>query len=186
MPTILKTDAFVLRKKELLRTDMLIYLFTKEIGKTTVIAKGSKSLVSRRGPHLQTGNLLKVMIHVKNDYRYLQQTELVSGFSSIKDDPRKTEYLYLFFFVIDRMLPDNQGCYVYGNSIRYSFAYDFVLLVKANIHPIIGKSGVLYNQYVRLNCYAGNCYSETNIFLRDNGDIYANFIKNGGKFDRPL
>ena len=108
MPTILKTDAFVLRKKELLRTDMLIYLFTKEIGKTTVIAKGSKSLVSRRGPHLQTGNLLKVMIHVKNDYRYLQQTELVSGFSSIKDDPRKTEYLYLFFFVIDRMLPDNQ------------------------------------------------------------------------------
>lgn len=85
-----------------------------------------------------------------------------------------------------RMLPDNQGCYVYGNSIRYSFAYDFVLLVKANIHPIIGKSGVLYNQYVRLNCYAGNCYSETNIFLRDNGDIYANFIKNGGKFDRPL
>ena len=85
-----------------------------------------------------------------------------------------------------QVLPNNQGCYIYGNSIRYSFAYDFVLLVKMNIHPLIGKEGTRYNQYVRLSCYAGNCYSEANIFFKDKTDIYADFIKNGSKFDRPL
>lgn len=83
-------------------------------------------------------------------------------------------------------LPNNQGCYVYGNSIRYSFAYDFVLLLKTNIHPIMGKKEIAYNEYVRLSCYAGNCYSATNIFFEDKVDIYADFIKNGGKLDRPL
>ncbi|MEN9327563.1 MAG: hypothetical protein RI947_371 [Candidatus Parcubacteria bacterium] len=104
----LKTDAFVMRKRELLQKDILISLFTKELGKVTVIAKGIKSMTSRRGPHLQTGNLIKVIMNVKNDYKYLQQTELISGFSNIKDDAKKTEYLYLYFFIIDRLLPDGQ------------------------------------------------------------------------------
>ena len=98
-------------------------------------------------------------------------------------DPNNSTFNNTDYFQI---LPNNQGCYVYGNSIRYSFAYDFVLLVKTNIRPLVGKSGILYNEYVRLNCYAGNCYSETNIYLKDKVDIYAAFIRNGGKLDRPL
>lgn len=83
-------------------------------------------------------------------------------------------------------LPNNQGCYIYGNVIRYSFAYDFVLLIKKNIQPVISPSGVKYNEYVRLSCYAGNCYSENHIFYKQNLDLYEELINKGAKLDRPL
>ncbi|MEN9946722.1 MAG: hypothetical protein RLZZ293_1108, partial [Pseudomonadota bacterium] len=83
-------------------------------------------------------------------------------------------------------LPNNQGCYLYGNTIRYSFAYDFVLVVKKNINPLISKHGKEYNEYVRLSCYAGNCYSENNIYYLNHKDIYATLIQIGRKFQRPL
>lgn len=83
-------------------------------------------------------------------------------------------------------LPDNQGCYLYSNTIRYSFAYDFVLLVKKNIHPLVSPRGIKYNEYVRLSCYAGNCYSENNIFFHTNDDLNAELIQKGAKADYPL
>lgn len=84
------------------------------------------------------------------------------------------------------LLPNSQGCYIYGNTIRYGFAYDFVLLVKKNIAPLVSPHGVKYNEYVRLSCYAGNCYSENHIFFKNKDDIYANLISKGSKFDQPL
>lgn len=85
-----------------------------------------------------------------------------------------------------RELPNNQGCYIYGNIIRYSFGYDFVLLVKKNIHPIYNHHHEEYNEYVRLNCFAGNCYSENHIFFKRSNDYYEKFIEDGQKLDYPL
>lgn len=85
-----------------------------------------------------------------------------------------------------RELPNGNGCYLYGNTIRYSFAYDYVLLVKRNIVPLVGRGGNKYNEYVRLSCYAGNCYSENYIFYKDREDIYSALIRKGARLDRPL
>ncbi len=74
-------------------------------------------------------------------------------------------------------LPNNQGCYLYGNTIRYGFAYDYVLLIKQNIKPIQGRNGTLLNEYVRLNCYAGNCYSENHIYFKTENDIYSSLME---------
>lgn len=74
-------------------------------------------------------------------------------------------------------LSNNQGCYIYGNIIRYSFGSDFVLLVKKNITPITGKDGLQYNAYVRLNCFSNNCYSENNLYAKNSNDYYAILMK---------
>jgi hypothetical protein len=83
-------------------------------------------------------------------------------------------------------LPNSQGCYIYGNTIRYSFAYDYVLLIKKNIIPITRENGLQYNEYVRLNCFAGNCYSENHLFFKVNQDLYDNLIQRYSKTDDPL
>lgn len=83
-------------------------------------------------------------------------------------------------------LPNNQGCYIYGNTIRYSFAYDFVLLIKKNIVPITRKNGHQYNEYVRLNCFAGNCYSENHLFFRIKNDLYNELIQNYTNAETPI
>lgn len=85
-----------------------------------------------------------------------------------------------------QLLPDNQGCYIYANTIRDGFAYDFVLLVKKNIQPLVSPHGIKYNEYIRLSCYAGNCYSENHIFYRDKDDLYKTLIEKGAKYDKPL
>lgn len=87
-----------------------------------------------------------------------------------------------------RDLPNDQGCYIYGNTIRYSFAYDYVLLIKKNLVPIQRPNGHRYNEYVRLNCFAGNCYSENHLFFRIKNDLYDDLIQNysNSKLGDPL
>jgi len=108
MTRSLKTEAVVLKKKSLLNKDLLVFLFSKEQGKVVVVAKGVKKITSRRSPHLETGNLITVLLHKKADHQYLQETELISGFSELKKDPEKVGRLYQFFFVLERLLPENQ------------------------------------------------------------------------------
>ncbi len=103
-----KTEAIVLKKKDLLNKDVLISLFSQDLGRLTVFAKGIKKITSRRSPHLQTGNLINIIINHKNDRFYLQESLLISGFSEIKKDENKVKRLYSFLFVLDRLLPELQ------------------------------------------------------------------------------
>lgn len=104
----LKTEAIVLKKKDLLNKDVLISLFTQDLGRLTVFAKGAKKITSRRSPHLQTGNLISILASHKNDHYYLQESQLISGFSELKKDEVKVKQLYSFLFVLDRLLPEQQ------------------------------------------------------------------------------
>src|SRR3990167_8803534 len=96
----LKTEAIVLKKKDLLNRDILISFFTKDLGRLTVFAKGVKKITSRRSPHLQTGNLINVIISHKNDRYYLQESQLISGFSELKKDEDKVKQLNFYLFLI--------------------------------------------------------------------------------------
>lgn len=88
--------------------DVLVTLFTKELGKMATMAKGVKKITSRRLPHIQTGNFITALISISNDRYYLQSSELKSSFSAIKSDPAKIEKMYAFFFVLERLLPEHQ------------------------------------------------------------------------------
>ena len=104
----LKTEAIVLRKKDLLNRDVLISFFTQDLGRLMVFAKGVKKITSRRSPHLQTGNLIYILVSHKNDHYYLQESQLISGFSELKKAENKVKQLYSFLFVLDRLLPEQQ------------------------------------------------------------------------------
>lgn len=125
MPNVVKTEAIVLKKKQLLQKDILITLLTEEHGKVTVIAKGIKNITSRRAPHIQTGNLLNVVLSDRGHAFYLQQSALISAFSSIREDSEKMNYLYTFFFILDRILPESQqeeALYVVAKNFLISMA----------------------------------------------------------------
>ncbi len=110
--------------------------------------------------------------------------ELLRNLDGVNRIPPNNNIFFNPKYYID--LPNQGGCFIYGNNIRYSFAYDFVLLVKKNIQPLPDGKGHTYNEYVRLSCYAGNCYSENHIYFRSNNDLYDDLIKKGAKLDRPL
>ena len=108
MKRTIKTEAIVLKKRAFPNQDKIVTLFTKELGKLTVFAKGIKKITSRRLPHVQTANLINTILYKKDNRFYLQETNLISGFSQIKKNPHKIQLLYLFLFVVERLLPENQ------------------------------------------------------------------------------
>ncbi|MEO6509337.1 MAG: DNA repair protein RecO [Patescibacteria group bacterium] len=103
-----KLKGFIIKKKSLLNKDILFTIFSEELGKVSVIAKGIKKITSRRAPHIQTGNLVNVELSSRGDILYLQDSFLISGFSQIRDSEQKTNFLFLYFFVLDRILPEHQ------------------------------------------------------------------------------
>lgn len=117
----IKTEAFVLKKKNLPTKDSIITLFSKELGKLSVFAKGVRTITSKRLPHLQTGNLIIVSLAKSNDRYYLQETSLISAFSEIKKDPYRLSYMYFLFFVVDRLLPEAQK-----ESVEYTLVKRFI------------------------------------------------------------
>lgn len=108
MSSTYTSDAFVLKKKQLLKQDLIITLFMKENGKVRVIAKGVQKLTSRRASAVETGNLIEATVHQSRDSLFLSDVRLISGFTSIKDVETKRRAAYLYFFVLDRILPENQ------------------------------------------------------------------------------
>lgn len=102
-----KSQAFVLKKRTLLNRNMVVDLFTQDFGHIRAIAYGVKKINSRRGPHLDTGNLIKIEAVKKGEYYYLHETNLISGFSQIKGNKEKSDCLYLFLFFLERVLPQD-------------------------------------------------------------------------------
>ena len=108
MQGLIKTEAVILRKRQLLNKDFLITLFTEEKGKIGVMAKGARDIKSRRLSALMTGNLVTVILSAHHDRLYLQEARIISLFSSIKKDEIKHKTLYLFLYLFDSLLPEGQ------------------------------------------------------------------------------
>ena len=108
MPIQRQSNAFVLKRKSLPSQDSMIFLFTKEFGKVVAIARGVKKITSRRAPHLETGNYIHVILHGRGDYHHIQETSLISGFSSIKSTSAQLQAMYAYLFALDRLLPAEQ------------------------------------------------------------------------------
>jgi len=103
-----KVTGLVIGRRSLPNQDRIIVFFSQELGKIILLAKNIKKITSKRLPHAQTGNYLKVVFSERHNYFYLHDTELVSAYSQIKKDLIKLNQLYLVFFVLDRILPERQ------------------------------------------------------------------------------
>ena len=152
MSRTLKTEAIVLKKKSLLNKDSMVFFFTKEQGKTVVVAKGIRKITSRRSPHLETGNLITAVFHRKSDRLYLQETKLISGFSELKKDQEKIDILYQFLFVLERLLPEHQ---------REEAVYNLTKLFLVKLSKLEGKKDILtiyFNKLLKLLGYSKQNY----------------------------
>jgi len=107
MRQVFKTEALLLNKKSLLEKNILLTFLTKDLGKIKVFAFGAKKITSRRLSYFQTGNLLKIIVEKKDDRFYLKEVSLISGFLSIKDNQKKWPAFYCYFYILEKILPEN-------------------------------------------------------------------------------
>jgi DNA repair protein RecO (recombination protein O) len=103
------STGIVLCKKDILKSDKIIYIFTRDRGKISLLARGISSITSRRLSHLESGNYIKFSYSTKGDYSYLQETDLVYGYSKIKASNEKVHTLFTLLFILYQILPENQA-----------------------------------------------------------------------------
>ena len=160
----IKTEAFVLRKRNLPNQDLIITLFSKEKGKLVILGKGIKKITSRRLPHMQVGNLINVLIHHKENRFYVNESTLISGFSKIKGSEGKLPYFFFALFLADRLLPQEQkeeG--IYNELLRF-----FIELSEVNKFQI-SRLTQWMNKIMRLLGYIHKekSYDELRAFIED-------------------
>jgi DNA repair protein RecO len=102
-----KSEGIVLVKKNILKDDRLVIIFTKDQGKMVFSARGVRTLMSRRSPHLETGNYIKFNYSSLNNFSHIGETELIYGYSKIKTNKQKLDNLFLILFVLNKILPED-------------------------------------------------------------------------------
>jgi len=163
MSRVLKTEAIVFKKNSLLNKDVIITFLTQELGKVRVLAKGIKKITSRRLPHVQTGNLLKIVIHKNNDRFFLSETQLISSFSQIKNDPTKINYLYYFLFVLEKILPEDQK-----EDLIYVITKHYLVDLAKNIFTKDKLVSYLNKVLIKLGyLHKGRSFNELNFFIQE-------------------
>jgi DNA repair protein RecO (recombination protein O) len=85
---IVKTEAIVLRTMKYRETSRIATLYTKEIGKISVIAKGARDGRSRMGGALQPMNHVGVLFYMKEsrDLQLLTQCDIARSFPGLSTD----------------------------------------------------------------------------------------------------
>jgi DNA repair protein RecO len=121
----------VLRRKHLLNKDAVIVLLSEGIGKVAVIAKGVRSITSRRLSSLMTGNLIQIVISQSRETFYLQQVKTISLFSQIKKSPAALRQAYFFLYLADNLLPEHQR----EDAAYLKIKRIMIALSKANYTP---------------------------------------------------
>jgi len=125
MTRLQKIIGFVLKRKDLLEKDAVVTVYSKEYGKILLMVKGVRKITSKRAAHIQTGNLIKAELRLSNNILYLQSSELISGFLSLRTD-QAINHIYLFLFIIDGLMPEGQK----DIDVFYRIQHFFIQLSK--------------------------------------------------------
>ncbi|MFA5026064.1 MAG: DNA repair protein RecO [Candidatus Shapirobacteria bacterium] len=109
MSKFITTTAVVINKRRQKEGDLLITLFTPNLGKINCIAKGAQSLKSRRLGHLEIGSLIKTSLYEKNSYYWLTESESISSFLHTSSSLSQINMLFYFLEIVNTILPNEQN-----------------------------------------------------------------------------
>ncbi|HPD44939.1 MAG TPA: DNA repair protein RecO [Candidatus Woesebacteria bacterium] len=101
-------QGIVINKKPTRDNDLIITLLTPNEGKIVCLAKGARSIKSHRLGHLQLGNILKVSIYQKGDFRWLTESQTLQAFLQTPKKLVQLNLLFLFLEFINQLVPENQ------------------------------------------------------------------------------
>jgi DNA repair protein RecO (recombination protein O) len=108
MSEIIKTDAVVISKMDYSNTSKIAVLFTNEFGKISVLVKGARSAQAKTGRTVDVLNYIQVILNKKEtrELQYVNQVDLLDGYSKIKDDLVKLKYAVTGLELINALIPE--------------------------------------------------------------------------------
>lgn len=103
-----KDQGLIIRKKKLLNGQVLVTILSEQSGKLTLSAFGITKITSKRLSHFEIGNYISFTYTRKGDYLTLGETDLKYAHSGIKEDSERLNTMYRIFFVLNKILPEDE------------------------------------------------------------------------------
>lgn len=109
MPTV-STDAFVLKTYKLGEQDKIVVLFTKELGKIRLVAKGARKLKNRFGAALEIFAHLRIHFHDRpnRELLHLDRADLLYSPFERQTHLRTSFYLFYFAELVHEFYPERE------------------------------------------------------------------------------
>lgn len=97
-----RVDAVILRHSRWGEADRLLTVFTRELGKVRVIAKGVRKIQSRKAGHLEPFMRTALQLAQGRDWWIVTQAETIEPFNGLRSDLQKTGYAAYIVELLDR------------------------------------------------------------------------------------
>ncbi len=103
-----RTEAIVLRRKDLGEADRVLTLFTPERGKVRLVAKGIRKPRSRKAGHLELFTCSRLLVAKGRDLDVISQAETVHAYRPLREDLLRGAYAAYAVELLDKFTPDEQ------------------------------------------------------------------------------
>jgi DNA repair protein RecO (recombination protein O) len=98
----------VLRRKDFGEADRILTLFTPELGKVRVVAKGIRKPRSRKAGHLELFTRAKLLVAKGRDLDIVTQAETAKAYRPLREDLLRGAYAAYAVELLDRFTPEAQ------------------------------------------------------------------------------
>jgi DNA repair protein RecO (recombination protein O) len=107
---LVSTEAFVLRTYNLAENDKIAVLFTKDLGKIRLVAKGARKMRSRFGASLEVFAHIRALFHhhENRELFVLDKAEIIYSPFAKQSRLRTNYYLFYFAELVHEFYPDHE------------------------------------------------------------------------------
>lgn len=122
---LIKTRGIILKGMDYKEKDRMLFIFTADLGKITVIARGVRSARGKFQAAVQPMTLCDFVLYPGKNIHMLNEAEPVHAFSGIKSDYEKITYGSYFLELTDIAMADREPQERYfGDLVKAMFLLD--------------------------------------------------------------
>jgi DNA repair protein RecO (recombination protein O) len=102
-----RTDAIILRRTDFGEADRLLTVFTPEMGKLRLLAKGVRKTTSRKAGHVELFMLTDMLVAQGRTWDIISQAEVVESYRGLREDLDKASQAYYLAELLDRFAEEH-------------------------------------------------------------------------------
>lgn len=103
-----KFSGIIINRRAIKDNDRFLTIYTQELGKISVYAKGIRSMKSKRGNSLDLFSHIKFEVFEKNERRTLTSIELLNGHADSKGELKHISRLFQIGELVDRLTAEEE------------------------------------------------------------------------------
>lgn len=88
--------------------DRILTVFTQNMGKITVLAKGVRRITSRRGGNVELLNRSLMFLHPAKSFLILTEASVLDTYQRLKEDLTLSTYAFHIIELVDKLTAENQ------------------------------------------------------------------------------